>query len=193
MVNSDIKLKRKVQLRKKVEDPALTVETEGAQIDNTPMPQKNISPNLIWVILGIIAICVICYFIFFKSEDTSKSEPVQKTEIVEETIVSTSPVSDKEKTTEENLSTPDNEVSDNTESNEAGVNDAPVATDNNPNVAMPATNAASLSNVSSDVDAEAMKVIRGDYGVGLERKNKLGTKYQTIQSRVNELKREGVF
>lgn len=49
------------------------------------------------------------------------------------------------------------------------------------------------NNVSNDVETEAMKVIRGDYGVGQERKDKLGTKYQPIQSRVNQLKREGVF
>ncbi len=38
-----------------------------------------------------------------------------------------------------------------------------------------------------------MKVIRGEYGIGQERKDKLGAKYQPIQNRVNELKREGVF
>ncbi len=50
-----------------------------------------------------------------------------------------------------------------------------------------------MDDVSNDVEAEAMKVIRGDYGIGQERKNKLGDKYQTIQNRVNELKREGLF
>ena len=48
-------------------------------------------------------------------------------------------------------------------------------------------------NVSNDVETEALKVIRGDYGIGQERKDKLGEKYQTIQTRVNELKREGLF
>ena len=48
-------------------------------------------------------------------------------------------------------------------------------------------------NVSDDVETEALKVIRGDYGVGQERKDKLGEKYQPIQNRVNELKREGLF
>jgi len=38
-----------------------------------------------------------------------------------------------------------------------------------------------------------MKVIRGEYGIGQERKDKLGAKYQPIKNRVNELKREGVF
>ena len=35
--------------------------------------------------------------------------------------------------------------------------------------------------------AYAMKVIRGDYGVGQERKDRLGAKYQPIQNRVNDL------
>lgn len=47
--------------------------------------------------------------------------------------------------------------------------------------------------VSSDIEAEAMKVIRGEYGTGLERKLKLGSKYREIQTRVNELKRLGAF
>lgn len=47
--------------------------------------------------------------------------------------------------------------------------------------------------VSSDIEAEAVKVIRGDYGIGLERKLKLGSKYREIQNRVNELKRMGAF
>lgn len=47
--------------------------------------------------------------------------------------------------------------------------------------------------VSSDIEQEAMKVIRGDYGVGQERKDKLGNQYGPIQNRVNQLKREGAF
>lgn len=49
------------------------------------------------------------------------------------------------------------------------------------------------ANVSNDIETEALKVIRGDYGIGQERKDRLGNKYQTIQNRVNQLKKEGVF
>lgn len=48
-------------------------------------------------------------------------------------------------------------------------------------------------NVSSDIEQEAMKVIRGDYGNIPERREKLGSRYQEIQDRVNQLKKEGVF
>ena len=39
----------------------------------------------------------------------------------------------------------------------------------------------------SDTDSMALKVIRGDYGNGQDRKDALGEDYQRIQSRVNEL------
>lgn len=48
-------------------------------------------------------------------------------------------------------------------------------------------------NVTSDVETEAYRVIRGEYGNNPERKLKLGPKYQPIQNRVNDMKRKGVF
>lgn len=52
---------------------------------------------------------------------------------------------------------------------------------------------ASSTTVSDDIEQEALKVIRGDYGIGNERKTRLGNKYTEIQARVNQLKREGKF
>ena len=43
------------------------------------------------------------------------------------------------------------------------------------------------------ISREAMKVIRGDYGDGKARINKLGSNYHAIQARVNQLKCEGAF
>lgn len=48
-------------------------------------------------------------------------------------------------------------------------------------------------NISSNVEQEALKVIRGEYGNIPERREKLGNKYQEIQNKVNQLKKEGVF
>lgn len=47
--------------------------------------------------------------------------------------------------------------------------------------------------LNSDIEEEAFKVIRGDYGNIPERRVKLGSQYQPIQNRVNQLKREGFF
>ena len=46
---------------------------------------------------------------------------------------------------------------------------------------------------ASNVETEALKVIRGDYGNNPERRRNLGSNYQSIQNRVNELKRQGAF
>lgn len=47
--------------------------------------------------------------------------------------------------------------------------------------------------ITDDIDTEALNVIRGDYGNVPERKQLLGDKFQSIQNRVNQLKKEGVF
>lgn len=57
----------------------------------------------------------------------------------------------------------------------------------------PASTSTDSKTTLSDVEAEALKVIRGDYGNNPERKATLGDKYQPIQNRVNELKRQGYF
>lgn len=51
----------------------------------------------------------------------------------------------------------------------------------------------SSTSESLDVESEAIKVIRGEYGNNPVRKKALGDKYQSIQNRVNQLKRQGVF
>lgn len=46
--------------------------------------------------------------------------------------------------------------------------------------------------VTGDVDELARNVIRGDYGNGQVRKDRLGAEYQTIQDKVNEMYRNGL-
>lgn len=47
--------------------------------------------------------------------------------------------------------------------------------------------------VSGNIEQEARSVIHGDYGNFPERREKLGGRYQEIQNRVNQLKKEGFF
>lgn len=54
-------------------------------------------------------------------------------------------------------------------------------------------NATHPTNISENIEQEALNVIRGDYGNVPERRERLGSKYQEIQNRVNQLKKEGVF
>ena len=146
-----------------------------------------------WILLGVIALCVIGYFIFTRSGDTSATESEQDTELVEETILSTDSVGNQEEPTEEVLSTQENEVSNIADDQKAKVNETPVATENNSNDATSTSRVAGKANVSSDVETEAMKVIRGDYGVGQERKDKLGTKYHEHTRNTNRSGRESAF
>lgn len=46
--------------------------------------------------------------------------------------------------------------------------------------------------VSGDVEENARRVIRGDFGNGLERRDKLGTSYSEIQGKVYEMYRQGL-
>ena len=48
------------------------------------------------------------------------------------------------------------------------------------------------NNVSGDVETNARRVIRGDFGNGQERKDKLGSSYSEIQGKVNEMYRQGI-
>lgn len=48
-------------------------------------------------------------------------------------------------------------------------------------------------NISDNIELEALNVVRGNYGNVPERRERLGSKYQEIQNRVNQLKREGAF
>lgn len=181
MGGKDIKLKHKVQLRKK---------TEGGSEGNSPK-----SKNWIWWIVTIAILCVIGFLVLSKSDKNVEQKPVAG--IVEK--VTTEPVeailSDSETEdmavkngTKEEAAVSSDETSADSDSNEQG---QLTASSEGANVAT--TISSTNPNISNDVEAEAMKVIRGDYGIGQERKDRLGAKYQTIQNRVNELKREGVF
>ncbi len=186
MGNKDIKLKHKVQLRKKAEGPI-----NGGDESNPPK-----SKNWIWWIVAIVILCLIGFLVLSKSDKKAEQEPV--VEIVEK-VTNEEPVeaipSDSvteamavENSTADEATVSADESSVDSDTSEQGLSTVP------PESANIATTISSTdSNISNDVEVEAMKVIRGDYGIGQERKDRLGAKYQTIQNRVNELKREGVF
>lgn len=182
MNNSEVKLKRKVQLREKAEEPSVA----------PTQPESSPSKKWIWVVAAIIVVGLFGYWAFSKSGKAA--EEASSTEVVEEVIAKQPPTtSELEKDDIADESTVDTATpSENIIGSQAEAQQDPDAESHTSETMKPST-ALAKSNVSNDVEAEAMKVIRGDYGVGQERKKKLGVKYQTIQNRVNELKREGVF
>ncbi len=48
------------------------------------------------------------------------------------------------------------------------------------------------NDASIDVKSKALRVIKGDFGNGIDRKRTLGSEYQEIQNKVNELYRNGL-
>lgn len=187
MSNQEVKLKRKVQLREKVEEPSIipTPPDNG----NTPKSKK-----WIWAVAAIIVVGLIGYWALFKSDKVTEENRL--TEVVEEGIAeqptTTSELKKDDIADENPVETYTTASSENIPDSQAETKQIPVA-DSNKSGTNETSAILTDTHVSNDVEAEAMKVIRGDYGVGQERKNKLGVKYQTIQKRVNELKREGVF
>lgn len=199
MAPNDVKLKHKVQLKTKVSQQE--EEVVSAVDDNiapeTPLTTENKGKSLawLWIILALIIVGGLIWW--FTSSNKETSEPPATQEQVVEVA--------EEAATEE--AAPAEETTEATEAAENGGEqtqpstpevqpeaEAPDAV-NTPAATAPAgsQSTSNATTVSGDVEAEAMKVIRGDYGIGQERKDKLGQSYQTIQNRVNELKRQGVF
>lgn len=154
-----------------------------------------------WIgVAAVVFLLGIICFSFFTKSNTS-ADPSQPSDLVAEVgneEVSSAPedsIVETSDTATETAGAPEREVEEIlTDVSEA--QSETVAPQAQP-VVEPATSASTqpmaVAQASGDVESEAMKVIRGDYGVGQERKDKLGSRYQPIQNRVNELKREGVF
>ena len=77
-------------------------------------------------------------------------------------------------------------------------NPATIAEPANPTQSKPAAtqstkpSSATSAPVSGDVEENARRVIRGDFGNGQERRDKLGSSYSEIQGKVNEMYRQGL-
>lgn len=194
MGNSDVRLKHKVQLRRKVDDSKLADKSSIENSTARPTSDAPKSKKMIWLIIGVIVLCFLGYFIFSKPDNDGQKPVVVEDKTEVENISVPSDTTNSKEAVKEGVGETESEVVENSNNNvdesTAMVESVkPTETTTIDNV----KTSVRTTNVSNDVEAEAMKVIRGDYGIGQERKNKLGDKYQTIQNRVNELKREGLF
>lgn len=153
----------------------LKKEDEPTQVLAPAEPEKS-GKSWIW----IVVIAILALLVWWMWPKTAE-EPVAEEVAVEEVAETTA----EEPVVEETTATPESDAQATPEAvaEEVAQPVAPVAAE--PVSAAPA--------VSADIEAEALKVIRGDYGVGQERKDRLGAQYAAIQGRVNELKREGKF
>lgn len=194
MGNSDVRLKHKVQLRRKVDDSKLADKSSIENSTTRPTSDAPKSRKMIWLIIGVIVLCFLGYFIFSKPDNDGQKPVVVEDKTEVENISVPSDTTNSKEAVKEGVGETESEVVENSNNN---VDESTAMVESvKPTETTTIDNAKTsvrTTNVSNDVEAEAMKVIRGDYGIDQERKNKLGDKYQTIQNRVNELKREGLF
>ena len=205
MAKSDIRLKHKVQLRRKVEGTEVSANDDGIEPKTSPTPNETKSKSWLWILLGgiksksglwillgvIVIIGVIVYMLLSNPDDKAVETQEREVVAVEEVPMPTDTTVVEGTDVRDVATDNDDEVANTPKLQRPDIVETPSTIDKPSNVST--STSANTTSVSNDVEAEAMKVIRGDYGVGQERKDKLGTKYQTIQSRVNELKREGIF
>lgn len=199
--------RRNFDLEKDEEDAVIapvTTSAETVDTENTPQSSRK---KWIWGVVGIAVLALVVWMLLSGGDKTSDGGKVDEVPVADN-------VDDSQKDDETFTSTdtPDLDNTDNISQEEVDetVSEEVVENENTPSAptqtgtqrqqpsqgeSVPAVPAAPAPRptVSGDIETEARKVIRGDYGVGEERKAILGDKYSQIQSRVNELKRQGVF
>lgn len=146
----------------------------------------------IWII-GIVVLLIIvvlcCIFCGKKEESTELNQSEQTTQV--EDTNTTAEIETQEFSVKKEV----NESAE-TETLETGTTSTPAVDTPNKDLAQEDVKpqiSTLPTNGSDNIEQEALNVIRGDYGNVPERRERLGSKYQEIQNRVNQLKREGAF
>lgn len=141
-----------------------------------------------WIIIAIIVILAIIAIIFglkaCNSGNQSRSAEIISTSVpeIQDSAVAPEVVED--------IDSFADGTSQAKESFDEQSSDKPsISKESSEQVAEPVANTEAVSNI----ETEALKVIRGNYGNNPERIKNLGSNYQSIQNRVNELKRQGAF
>ena len=167
-----VQLKKKVTLKTKIADSDVK---QDIQPKNTA-PQEPVNKTgggnkrNLWVFWGIVVLAAILFFVFVgKDNETSVQTNVEKTD---NTL--------KEETTKATAEMPSSE-SNSKQSSKPDV----VKVEKK-------TQTSSAIPVNGSLEQKAIAVIRGTYGNGLERKQKLGDEYTVIQNKVNEMYRDGL-
>lgn len=169
-----------------VQMPDVSEESISEAIENGPEKPKKKGFAWLWALIGIAAVLCVLGMVFMNRGNKEDETAVPAVEEVSETVADSSALTD-------TMALPAEENS----SNEVSENPAPAETQAQTTetvhpAAAPAS-APATSNVSGELETEALNVIKGNYGDGNVRKNALGSRYTEIQNRVNQLKREGKF
>lgn len=196
-----VKLKKKVTLKKKVIENSIPLETNNVSGGSRSNKGKK------WFLLIALVVIAIVAFLLLKSKDTNESDSVIKSEEATESL------KQQENALKQDTIQVDSESISNGEdgkvlANDNSISDGMNAVDVKSNqleekekVDVMVQNNTQSSNqtavsvekskeevvLSGAIDEKAIMVIRGDFGNGEERKNKLGSEYTVIQDKVNEM------
>lgn len=189
--NSNVTLRRK--------QPVVASEPVPKPISPNQTPAKHANTGKIWGGIAITAaILVGVYFLGFNRNDNTGdnhvSTPTEQTTPIGETtqLGANEQIETSDTATRREGTAADNN-SETTASSKA--NENPVSTQSQvTQQKQDVTSIASVATIpmSDNVEENARRVIRGDFGNGQERKDKLGSAYAEIQSKVNEMYRQGL-
>lgn len=175
--------KRKFDLTKEVDEPIVTLSGSDGPVGGGAGTNSKSRKIWLWFALVVVA-ALLAYFLWPTANDVAEDQAVENAMQPEDETT--------DSVTDEATATPDADAQ---SEGAAEIESEPTSTElpATTSEAAPKTNSSTNATALDNIEAQALKVIQGDYGVGQERKNKLGTQYQAVQNRVNELKREGVF
>ena len=196
-----VQLKKKVTLKTKIADSDVK---QDIQPKNT-VPQEPVNKTgggnkrNLWVFLGIVVLAAILFFVFVgKDNETSVKTNVAQNHV---TAKADSIQPAKTEETAEKVDSTNVEKTDNTLKEEPtkATAEMPSSESNSKQSSKPdvvkeekKTQTSSAIPVNGSLEQKAIAVIRGTYGNGLERKQKLGDEYTVIQNKVNEMYRDGL-
>ena len=180
-----VELKRKVTLKTK--NSSIEKSEEPTGLNPTPTSSRK---KLIVGLAALIVVVIVGFVLFGNNQSTGNSDAIVTDSLTKDSVR-------KDSTTADTLKKEKPIVVSNEESNNKETEDqkeemqskASVPVDTN--VKSQQESNAESSSIGS-VEAKAKQVIRGIYGNGFVRKQKLGNDYAEIQGKVNEMYRNGL-
>lgn len=180
-----VELKRKVTLRTKNS----SVEEKEKPVDSNPTA-SNSRKKLLIGLTALIVVVIAGFVLFDNNQSTGKSDAIVTDSLTKDSVRKDSTIADtlnKEKPIVVSNGESDNKETEDKKDEMQSKASVPVGT----NVKSQQESNEESSSIGS-VEAKAKQVIRGIYGNGSVRKQKLGNDYAEIQGKVNEMYRNGL-
>jgi len=203
-------IKRKVTLRTKEADaPAQVAQKETTAPKSTVSKESKKSKKSLWIVLTLLIVVLGACAYLLLNRNSTKDVCVEEKECVEQSQAVTpsegeqseeAPSANEETVSDdavaepvEDQAAPEDVVEENVKEPATPEQKAEVPVNTNSQNSFDSNKQQSKKVVlDGSLDDKARQVIRGNFGNGAERRQKLGDEYAEIQNRVNEMYREGL-